>query len=166
MLRALNARGVRYAVIGNLAGTFHGSPLRTGDADLCPARDGDNLERLAAALRDLGARIRTPDVPAGLAFACDAAFLAQMQMLNLITRFGDLDLSFVPSGTAGYEDLKRRVVNYDLGEGLIAPVAALEDVIRSKEAANREKDRAALPTLRALLQRKRRLDDEDPRSTG
>jgi hypothetical protein len=162
MLRALNARGVRYVLIGNLAGTFHGSPLRTGDADLCPARDSDNLERLAAALRDMAARIRTPDVPAGLAFACDAAFLAQMQMLNLLTLFGDLDLSFEPSGTSGYDDLKRRAVNYDLGEGLIAPVAALEDVIRSKEAANREKDRASLPTLRALLERRRQLETEDP----
>lgn len=165
MLRALNARGVRYVVIGNLAGTFHGSPLRTGDADLCPARDTDNLERLAGALRDMEARIRTPDVPAGLAFACDAAFLAQMQMVNLITRFGDLDLSFAPSGTSGYEDLKRGVVNYDLGDGLIAPVAALEDVIRSKEAANREKDRAALPTLRALLERTRQLETEGPGDT-
>jgi hypothetical protein len=107
-------------------------------------------------------RIRAPDAPAGLAFACDAPFLAQMQMVNLITRFGDLDLSFEPSGTSGYEDLKRRAVNYDLGEGLIAPVAALEDVIRSKEAANREKDRAALPTLRALLERRRQLKTGDP----
>jgi hypothetical protein len=30
-------------------------------------------------------------------------------------------------------------------------VASLEDVIRSKEAANREKDRQALPRLRRLL---------------
>ena len=35
-------------------------------------------------------------------------------------------------------------------------VASLEDVIRSKEAANRPKDLAALPTLRLLLQRLRR----------
>lgn len=53
-------------------------------------------------------------------------------------------------------------MNYDLGDGLIAPVAALEDVIRSKEAANREKDRAALPTLRALLERTRQLKTENP----
>jgi len=32
-------------------------------------------------------------------------------------------------------------------------VAALEDIIRSKEAADREKDRLALPTLRLLLKR-------------
>jgi hypothetical protein len=41
-------------------------------------------------------------------------------------------------------------VHYDL-DGLVVPVASLEDIVRSKTAANREKDRAALPTLRKLL---------------
>lgn len=86
-------------------------------------------------------------------FTCDATFLRQVKMLNLVTRFGDLDLSFEPSGTGGYEDLAERSVRSDLGGGLVAPVASLEDIIRSKEAANREKDRMALPTLRLLLQK-------------
>jgi hypothetical protein len=42
-------------------------------------------------------------------------------------------------------------VRYHLGEGFVVPVAALEDIIRSKEAADREKDRQVLPTLRLLL---------------
>jgi len=79
----------------------------------------------------------------------------QMKLLNLTTRFGDLDLSFEPSGTSGYAELSRRSVDYDLGGGLVVAVAALEDIIRSKEAANREKDRLALPTLRLLLQKRR-----------
>jgi predicted nucleotidyltransferase len=42
--------------------------------------------------------------------------------------------------------------------GLKVAVAALEDVIRSKEAANRPKDQGSLPVLRELLDeiRKRR----------
>jgi hypothetical protein len=103
----------------------------------------------------MGARIRTPDTPDGLPFACDATFLRQVRLLNLTTRFGDLDLSFEPSGTGGYEELSPRAVRYDLGEGLVVRVAALEDIIRSKEAANREKDRLALPTLRLLLEKSR-----------
>jgi hypothetical protein len=101
------------------------------------------------------ARIRTQDAPDGLPFSCDAAFLRRMKLLNLTTRFGDLDLSLEPSGTGGYEDLAPRSVLYDLGDGLAVPVAALEDIIRSKEAANREKDRQALPTLRLLLRKSR-----------
>jgi hypothetical protein len=81
--------------------TLHGSPLPTRDADICPARDAGNLEHLAAALREMEARIRTEDAPEGLPFACDAAFLGLMELLNLTTRFGDLDLSFEPSATRG-----------------------------------------------------------------
>lgn len=39
-----------------------------------------------------------------------------------------------------------------LNDGTSTDIAALEDIIRSKEAANRGKDRLALPTLRLLLQ--------------
>lgn len=69
----------------------------------------------------------------------------------LATRFGDLDLVFEPEGTGGYEDLAARAVRYDLGGGLVVAVAALEDIIRSKAAADRPKDRETLPTLQALL---------------
>jgi hypothetical protein len=47
MLRVLADHEVRYGLIGGLAATLHGSPLRTGDADICPARDRENVERLA-----------------------------------------------------------------------------------------------------------------------
>ena len=65
--------------------------------------------------------------------------------LNLTTRFGDLDLSFVPSGTSGFEDLRPHAVMMSL-MGRPVAVASLADVIRSK-------DQIALPALRLLLQR-------------
>ena len=153
MLRTLEGHGVRYLLIGGLAATLHGSPLRTGDADICPARDPENLERLAAALRELQARIRAADAPDGVSFACDARFLGQVELLNLTTVRGDLDIAFRPHGTTGYDDLAPHSVRYDL-EGLIVPVASLDDVIRSKRAAGRMKDHAALPTLEALRARR------------
>src|SRR5206468_3753089 len=105
MFRTLEAHGVRYLLIGGLAATLHGSPLRTGDADICPAKDAANLERLARALEAMDARIRAPDAEAGVRFACDARFLAGVELLNLTTRFGDLDIAFRPAGTGGYDDL-------------------------------------------------------------
>lgn len=155
ILLALERHEVRYVVIGGIAATLHGSPLRTGDLDICPDRAPENLDRLAAALEEVGARIRTEAAPHGLVFACDRRFLAQVQLLNLVTTFGDLDIAFAPSGTTGFEELERRAVRYDLG-GLIVPTAGLADVIRSKEASGRRKDREQLPTLRALQRRIRR----------
>ena len=152
IIAALERHAVRYVVIGGLAATLHGSPVMTTDADICPAREGEDLRRLARALVDLRARIRTPGVPEGLAFACDATFLARIgAALNLTTRFGDLDLSFVPSGTSGFEDLRQQAVTMSL-MGRPVAVASLADVIRSKEAANRPKDQTTLPALRLLLQ--------------
>lgn len=87
----------------------------------------------------------------GVAFPQDARFLANVQLLNLVTRYGDLDLSFQPSGTGGYSDLVNRAVEVSI-RGVAVQVAALEDVIRSKEAANRPKDQRTLPVLRQLLE--------------
>jgi hypothetical protein len=142
-------------VIGGIAATLHGSNLRTGDVDICPARDPENLVRLSAVLKEIDARIRTTGAPEGLPFACDAGFLARVDLLNLVTRFGDFDISFIPAGTAGYEDLVRRVVKVDL-EPVVVPIAALEDVIRSKKAAGRTKDLQQIPALEALLEEIRR----------
>jgi len=152
MLSVLERNRVDYVLIGGLAATLHGSPLRTGDADICPASDDENLERLARALIEMEAKIRSVDAPGGLAFTCDAKFLKSIELLNLVTYFGDLDISFRPSGTTGYSELAASAQRFDL-EGLIVPVASLADIIRSKESADREKDRQMLPTLRTLLNR-------------
>lgn len=155
IIACLNRHQVRYILIGGLAAVLHGSPQVTFDADICPETDLENLDRLAAALREMGARVRASDAPEGLPFACDARFLARVQLLNLVTRHGDLDLSFLPSGTDGYPDLARHASSMTI-KGQPITVAALEDIIRSKEAAGRPKDQAALPVLRQLLQEIRR----------
>src|SRR5438477_4105058 len=115
MFACLHRHDVRFVLIGGLAATLHGSPLPTLDVDICPALDPENLRRLAAALEEMDARIRTPDAPEGVRFPHDAAFLANVQMLNLTTLFGDLDLSFRPSGTDGYADLAKSVVTMRAG---------------------------------------------------
>jgi hypothetical protein len=146
LFACLDRHGVRYVLIGGLAAVLHGSPLPTVDADVCPASDPENLTRLASALAELEARIRTPDVPEGVRFPYDATFLGGVAPLNLVTRAGDLDLSFTPAGTSGFLDLQASAVPMPI-RGVTVAVASLEDVIRSKTAANRPKDqRAADPS--------------------
>ncbi|MDH3734619.1 MAG: hypothetical protein OEU54_13905 [Gemmatimonadota bacterium] len=149
ILESLDRHGVRYVLIGGIAAALHGSPHVTFDVDISPERSRPNLTALAAALEDLDARVRVEQHPAGIAFDHSAEMLERVEILNLVTRFGALDLTFVPSGTRGYDDLKRSAEPVDVG-GLLVPVASLDDVIRSKEAAGREKDRAVLPSLRRL----------------
>jgi len=155
LFACLGEHDVHYVLIGGLAAVIHGSPLPTLDADICPSRDPGNLARLAAALNELDARVRTPDTPDGVAFPRDAIFLSSIELLNLVTSAGDLDISFTPAGTEGYADLAIRAAVVEV-YGISVRVAALEDVIRSKEAANRPKDHRTLPTLKQLLNEIRR----------
>jgi hypothetical protein len=149
MLRTLSQHGVDFVLIGGYAAVLHGSTLFTNDADICPDPHPDNLDRLADALKEMDARIRTHAEPEGVKFAADRHFLARMAMVNLVTRYGDFDISFRPAASDGYQDLARNAVVYDL-DGLQVKVASLDDVIRSKETANRPKDQRGLPILYAL----------------
>jgi hypothetical protein len=154
IIACLNRRGVHYVVIGALAAQLQGAPIpRTRDIDITPAADTDNLQRLSDALHELCARIRTTDVPEGLPFDHDGASLSRARIWNLTTPFGEFDVSFIPSGTEGYDDLARHAHVID-AYGQAVPVADLDDVIRSKEAAGRPKDILHLPIL---LRTSRRL---------
>jgi len=153
LLRALAEKGVRFVLIGALAARLQGFPRLTADADITPAKDPDNLERLARALRALDARVYTEQIPEGLAFDCSPQMLGRADIWNLITAAGRLDIAFKPSGTEGYDDLARHAEHFTIyGGELLA--ARLEDIIRSKEAANRPKDRQDLAVLREMLKRR------------
>jgi hypothetical protein len=159
-LRAFESHGVRYVVIGALAAIAHGAPLMTVDLDVTPARGRENLERIALALRDIDARLRTPHDEGGVAFPIDADMLGTSVAWTLLTSAGSLDLVFLPPGTSGYEDLARDARPGTIG-GVRVPVASLPDVVRCKEASNREKDQAQLPILRRTLEEIRRLEREE-----
>lgn len=153
LLQTLARHQVEYVLIGALAARLYGFPRVTADADITPAADGANLERLAAALRELDARVYTETVPEGLGFDCSAAILARANRWNLVTRAGRVDLAFQPAGIAGYEELARNAVHFE-AFGVDLPVARLEDILRSKEAAGRPKDRQDALLIRELLKRR------------
>lgn len=148
----LAAHGVRFVLIGALAARLQGFPRLTADADITPARDAENLERLAAALRELDARVYTEAVPEGLPFDCTPALLGRADMWNLVTTAGRLDVAFVPAGTRGYDDLAGGAVRFEV-YGIELLAARLEDIIRSKEAADRPQDRQDVALMQEMLRR-------------
>jgi hypothetical protein len=160
IIASLNRHGVHYVVIGALAAQLQGAPIpRTRDVDITPATDTDNLQRLSNALHELNAKIRTADVPEGLVFGHDAASLSRARFWNLTTPFGEFDVSFIPTGTEGYDDLARHAHMIE-SYGQSIPVADLDDVIRSKEAAGRPKDILQLPILLQTSQRLNRQREQ------
>ncbi len=157
LFRVLSAHRVDYVLIGGLAAVLRGSTAMTNDADIMPAPGAANLARLSRALEDLEARVRSTADPDGVAFDPHPALLASMATLNMSTRCGDLDLAFAPAGIESFDALHAASDTYELA-GEKVPVAALADVIRSKEAAGRPKDHATLPILYALREEIARLE--------
>jgi hypothetical protein len=154
ILAVLARHKVACVVIGNYAGLLHGVDLATEDVDITPAATPENYERLASALAELGAAILLPHEPP-LPLPTDARLLATAEIWNLTTRYGNMDITIRPSGTDGYGDLHRNSNPRTVSTGLQIDVASLQDIIRSKSAAGRAKDNAALPQLRAALERER-----------
>ena len=119
--------------------------------------------KLAAALRELEAKLRVPDLDQPLEVPLDERSFDQGTTWTYVTKHGYLDVALLPDGTKGYDDLRRAATREQLTDTVTVSVAALSDVIRSKEAAGREKDRAVLPVLRQVLERAHRIEGETPR---
>jgi len=146
-LQVLIAHGVDFVVIGGIAARIWGSPTVTRDLDVCYARAPANFERLAAALREVHAKLRgvKDEVP----FRLDARTLAAGDSFTFKSDVGDLDCLGTPTGTGGYDDLKAGAELVDV-DGLKVWVTSLADLIEMKRAAGRNKDRVELEVLGAL----------------
>ena len=154
--KILNEEKVEYLILGGFAATIHGSSLPTRDIDILPDRDRSNLDRLGKALTRMNAKIRISGDP--VPTKIDGAFLANMPaMLNLVTDFGEMDLTFTPAGSAGdYHGWLKKATTEIVEDGLTVVVASLDDIIDSKRSANRPKDLMTLPYLESLRDEIRR----------
>ena len=133
---ALKRHGVQYLFIGKSAAVLHGFPDTTQDADLFVRRQRENGMALVAALRELGFVLTAEQ--------CDEVVRGK-DFVQLKNGPFDIDLVFAPDGIERFEDAYRRRMEI---EGF--PVCSLDDIIASKAASNRQKDRDSLPRLRAF----------------
>ena len=133
---ALKRHGVQYLFIGQSGAILHGYPDTTQDADIFVRRQGENGSALVVALRELGFTITS---------AQREEIVRGKDFVQLKDGPFDLDLVFAPDGIERFEDAFGRRVEV---EGF--PVCSLDDIIASKAASNRQKDRESLPRLRAF----------------
>src|SRR5277367_2726356 len=101
-LRALRDGGVEFILVGGLAAAVNGAPVNTLDIDVVHARDPANIARLLPVLETLDAAFRTQPERR---LRPNASHLASAGHLNLITRYGPLDLLGTIGRNLGYEDL-------------------------------------------------------------
>lgn len=156
IIAVLDAHGVEYVIVGGFGAQAHGARRQTFDIDVVPRSTDDNFERLAAALRELGARLRvagmTDEEARQLPVSVDAATLRSFGISTWTTDAGPIDVLAdlpVADGRRTYDELIRRADRRRV-HGVVIHLAALDEIVASKEFANRTKDREALPELRRL----------------
>jgi hypothetical protein len=133
---AFARHGCHYLFIGKSGAILLGFPDTTQDADLFVEKSLANGQSLVAALRELG-------------FELSEAEAEQVRQgkdfVQLKNGPFDLDLIFAPDGIERFEDAWTRHVDI---EGF--PVCHIDDIIRSKAATGRAKDRESLPRLESF----------------
>jgi len=135
-LNLLNAKGVKYLLIGGYAVGYHGYPLATNDIDVWIAVSPDNAERMANALREFG--FDTPEVNANL-------FLKE----KTITRMGVPPMRIeVTTGISGVEfDECYTARITDKIDGVEVNLINLQHLKINKKASGRLKDLSDLENL-------------------
>jgi hypothetical protein len=145
-LAALERNYVDYVVIGGLARVLRGADEVTDGLDICPLCSAVNLDRLGAALGELGVRGR------GRGSGLDAK-LADQPVVGVTTEAGALNLIASSTGAAnGFVDLRRGASKEDLGGGLRPLVASTGDLARMAAALGRDRDLARLRELRRIME--------------
>ncbi len=127
---------VHYLFLGKSGAILLGFPDTTQDADLFVERSPANGKAIVAALRELGFSLndeQAQHIHRGKDF------------VQLKNGPFDLDLIFAPDGIERFEDAWQRRIEV---EGF--PVCHLDDIIASKEATGRQKDRESLPRLKSF----------------
>ncbi len=135
-IEMMNARGVRYLVIGGYAVAYHAYPRMTGDMDFLLDCSGDNAERILAVLKDFG--FGSLDITAD-------DLTTPGRVIQLGYPPNRIDLLTAVEGVTFADAWEDRVVD-DLA-GVRANIIGLDALKASKAAAGRHKDLADLERL-------------------
>jgi hypothetical protein len=146
LMAALDQQRVAYIVVGAVARVLRGADEVTHSIDIVPSMREENLRRLDAALADLDARQHNGNAP-------PPASREQLEpLLQLATNRGQLKIVPEPTGTGGYEDLRRAATREHIGHGLRPQVASLGDLTRMLSSLGREQDLPKVLDLRRLAE--------------
>ncbi len=139
---AFAAYRVRYLFLGKSGAILLGFPDTTQDADVFLDKSAENGRAAVAALCELG-------------FDLNETQIAEIEQCKDFVQLKngpfDIDLIFAPDGLERFEDAWQRRIEV---EGF--PVCHIDDIIASKEATGRQKDKESLPRLMAFGQYWRR----------
>ncbi len=144
--KALRAAKLEAIVIGNSASMLNGAPVTTQDIDLLIRDTGPNRRKLARFAEEIGGSAPMPVSELSKVEWIEGRLAVPVE-IHYDRISGGLTFSF----------LRSRAQHVRVGDEKLV-VASLADIIRSKQAAGRPKDRAVLPILRDTLTVRKKLE--------
>jgi len=145
LARALRVAKLEAIVIGNAASMLNGAPVTTQDIDLLIRDTKMNRRKLSHFADEIGG-----SVPMPVSELSKVEWIESRLAVPIEIHYDRI------SGGLTFSSVRSRAQIVDVGDEKLR-VAALGDVIRSKQAAGRPKDRAVLPILRDTLAVRKKL---------
>jgi len=150
LLQCLCEAELDFVIVGGFAGVLHGSALLTRDLDVCVVLTAENVARLRSVFRDLHPVHR--QTPQRLSFLDNPQPGTALANLYLQTDLGPVDFLGTITGVGSHEQVRANAVEVELF-GHRVRVIAMADLIKSKQALGRDKDRLALKELLAIVEK-------------
>lgn len=153
VFRELNSSGIEYVVIGGIAVNLHGFARTTGDLDIIISLTNREIGFFVNVVKKLGF---VPKVPVKIEELADSEKrnnwineknMKVFSVYNPDYPLEQIDLLMLP-GIEIEEIIKNRIIfNAD---GIQIPVASIDDLIRLKERAGRERDNIDIKALKII----------------
>ena len=125
---------VEYLIIGKSGAILYGFPDTTQDVDVFPEKSRNNGRRIVASLKELGFHVDDQ---------LEEAIVDGKDFIQIRGGPFDIDLIFAPDGLESFDGAKKRSFLVEAKY----PVASLDDIIKSKKIASRQKDKEVLDRL-------------------
>jgi len=128
---------IRYLLIGKGAAVLYGYPGTTQDIDIFPEKTEANCKNVLGALKELGFEMDKQ---------LEEAIASGKDFIQIRGGPIPLDLVFAPDGIESFDKAEMQKTLID---GRF-PCASIDDIIESKKAAKRQRDKEELPRLEAF----------------
>jgi len=146
LARVFQEQALEVVMIGNSAAALHGAPVSTIDIDFVFRKTPANLQKLKRIAEGLQGVLLRPYYPVS-------------DLYRLVRDDDGLQVDFMGTihGMKSFEGLRSRAIRVEF-DGYPLLVADLTDIIKSKRAAGRPRDRAVLEILEQTLDEKKNLE--------
>ena len=153
LLEGLIETDIKFILVGGLAAVVQGAPVTTMDVDIVHNQSSENISKLFAFLKSIGAFYRRPD---DKVIRPKEEDFSGMGHALFTTRLGPLDVLAVIEEGKAYEDLLEHTVEIEF-RGYTIRVLDLKMLIELKRTSKDTKDKRRLPVLEETL---RQLEEE------